>query len=123
MQTKQKLQLQLSIRKCKICLEKVENVVHLDCKHSYCKYCLNVWFRNIIGHIIVKTNLECPLCKDILEMTRINEILTSKNLTNYTKILQRPLTYNCEMCERPNTIDYATSIQHCLHCTYSSYRS
>jgi hypothetical protein len=43
---------------CGICFE-TDNLIKLDCKHTYHTNCLNEW---------IKDNNTCPLCRNVLEI-------------------------------------------------------
>ena len=48
----------LLLDECSICLERYvvnDKIIHLNCRHSFHKYCLNEWLKN---------NNTCPQCRE-----------------------------------------------------------
>lgn len=60
---------------CPVCCDIFKDPVVLLCGHSFCKYCLQEWWR--------QSRLQtCPVCKEILPMTQPPRNLALRNLSD-----------------------------------------
>lgn len=62
---------------CPICYEKINKGITLDCKHSFCFYCIQ---RHSIKNLIINTEIECPLCRKIITSNEIQNIYDNWSL-------------------------------------------
>jgi hypothetical protein len=54
---------------CAICLEDQCANILLECNHTFCKVCITSWC-----HINTNTNPICPLCRQIIDITKAKQI-------------------------------------------------
>lgn len=60
---------------CPVCCDIFKDPVVLLCGHSFCKYCLEEWWR--------QSSLQaCPVCKEIFPMSRAPRNLALRNLSD-----------------------------------------
>lgn len=60
---------------CPVCCDIFKDPVALLCGHSFCKYCLEEWWR--------QSSLQaCPVCKEIFPMSRAPRNLALRNLSD-----------------------------------------
>ncbi|XP_039865205.1 E3 ubiquitin-protein ligase TRIM35-like [Simochromis diagramma] len=58
---------------CPVCHDIYRDPVILSCSHSFCRFCLQMWWRKILEH-------NCPLCKKINLSNDLTRNLALKNL-------------------------------------------
>ena len=48
---------------CSICLNKLNNSIELNCKHTFCRSCIKKWYEK---------SKSCPMCRDIITISMDN---------------------------------------------------
>lgn len=63
---------------CSICLGDKTDEILLNCKHSFCKECINLW---------EKTNPTCPLCRVKIKRKKRKKNKLNKKEEPYVKVI------------------------------------
>ncbi|XP_006797241.1 zinc-binding protein A33-like [Neolamprologus brichardi] len=81
---------------CPVCCDIFKDPVVLLCGHSFCKYCLEEWWR--------QSSLQaCPVCKEIFPMSRAPRNLALRNLSdNLRRERSQAASASKELCSLHN---------------------
>ena len=80
------------LQNCTICLEEIRRPVVLECKHSFCLYCLHKW---------TLTTKTCPNCRvdvnpEKIPVTGLSDLENFHDAENDVEELQRPVYFMSE---------------------------
>jgi len=80
------------IKECEICLGELTNTYKLDCKHSFCRDCLEEYINNKINNSEIR-NIPCPNGKDkcayVFKDLIIDKLVNKLNMERYKKFKRR----------------------------------
>ena len=67
----------LKILTCAICQSIFKNPSRINCGHTYCKICIDMWF---------KTNKNCPICRVKIAKSKASKDLIAENIINNLEV-------------------------------------